>query len=286
MTKALAFPLSAKDLLSFVNAALAEDVGTGDITCEAVVPAEARLDVILRAREPAVVCGLAIAEAFFKALDPQVQFMSPIADGTSVNTGDVIASVRGKARAVLTAERSALNTLQLLSGIATNTRAYVDEIQHTDTKLLDTRKTIPGYRLLTKYATSCGGATNHRIGLFDAVMIKDNHIALCGTVEDAIASAKAAGQTQIQAECDTLDQARRAIDAGATSLLLDNMGPDLLSVAVAKFGGQVPLEASGGVTLHTIRAIAETGVDYVSVGGALTLSAQAIDIGMDYSSGA
>lgn len=282
MTKAPVFPLSPSEVEAFVAAALKEDVGTGDITCASVVPADATLSAVLSARESAIICGMPLASAFFRTLDPDCLFEPLAEDGQDVGEGDALARITGNARALLTAERSALNTLQLLSGIATNTKQYVDKIAHTKAKLLDTRKTIPGYRMLTKYATSCGGATNHRIGLFDAVMIKDNHIALAGTIDKAIKAAKDAGQTTIQAECDTLEQAHQAVSAGATSLLLDNMGPDILRQAVAAFGGQVPLEASGGITLKSITAIAETGVDYVSVGGALTLSAQAIDIGMDY----
>lgn len=283
MTSAPVFPLSPAEISAFVTAGLEEDVGSGDITCKAVVPADAILSAVLSAREHAVLCGMELVKAFFLALDPEAIFTAEASDGASVDPDTVIAKITGNARALLTAERSALNALQLLSGMATHTRRYVDKISHTNTRLLDTRKTIPGYRMLTKYATSCGGAQNHRIGLFDALMIKDNHIALAGGIEAAVRAAKNAGQTQIQAECDTLEQARQAVEAGATSLLLDNMGPERLSQAVAEFGGTVPLEASGGVTLETIATLAETGVDYVSVGGALTLSAPAIDIGMDYS---
>lgn len=282
MTSAPSFPLGDAAIAAFIDAGLAEDVGSGDITCEAVVPADATLRAVLSVREPAIICGMDLARAFFLKLDPGAIFTAKVSDGDAAGTGEVIAEISGKARALLTAERSALNCLQMLSGIATHTKRYVDKIAHTETKLLDTRKTIPGYRLLTKYATSCGGAQNHRIGLFDALMIKDNHIALAGGIEAAILAARNAGQTQIQAECDTLDQAHAAVEAGATSLLLDNMGPERLKKAVAAFGGKIPLEASGGVTLETITALAETGVDYVSVGGALTLSAPAIDIGMDY----
>lgn len=282
MTNCLAFPLTHGDINAFVSAALKEDVGPGDITCASVVPETATLSAVLSARDTAIICGMPLARAFFMALDPNCTFEAVVNDGAIAAQGDVIAAISGNARALLTAERSALNTLQLLSGIATHTKRYVDAIAHTKAELLDTRKTIPGYRLLTKYATSCGGATNHRIGLFDAVMIKDNHIALAGNIEAAVSAAKAAGQTQIQAECDTLEQAQQAVAAGATSLLLDNMAPELLRQAVVSFSGKISLEASGGVTLETIAAIAEAGVDYVSVGGALTLSAPAIDIGMDY----
>jgi len=277
-----AFPLSSKELSDFVSAGLREDIGPGDITCQSVVPEEASLTAVLAARDTSVICGLDLAAAFFKALDPNVAFEALAHDGDRVSKGTALAKVSGQGRALLSAERSALNALQLLSGIATNTQLYADKIAHTQAKLLDTRKTIPGYRLLSKYATACGGAHNHRIGLYDALMIKDNHIALAGGIEAAIAAAQAAGQAQIQAECDTLDQAEVAVRAGATSLLLDNMSIEDLSTAVRAYGGKIPLEASGGVNLDTIGPIAETGVDYVSVGTALTLSAPAIDIGMDY----
>ncbi|MEM9881226.1 MAG: carboxylating nicotinate-nucleotide diphosphorylase [Pseudomonadota bacterium] len=277
-----AFPLSAEALDRFVAQALSEDVGAGDITCQAVIPRTATLTANIVARENAIVCGLPLAQAFFEKLDPQCSFAAMSQDGTAVDAGQSIAQVKGVASALLTAERSALNILQLLSGIATTARTYVEAMDGAKAKLLDTRKTIPGYRLLSKYATSCGGAVNHRIGLFDAIMIKDNHIATCGSVSSAIKAAVEAGHDQIQVECDTLEQADVAVSAGATSLLLDNMTPTMLRQAVQRFGGKIPLEASGGVTLDSIRAIAETGVDFVSVGTALTLSAAAIDIGMDY----
>lgn len=190
--------------------------------------------------------------------------------------------IEGKARALLSAERTALNIVQHLSGIATLTRRYVDKLDGTNARLLDTRKTIPGLRKLGKYATAMGGAKNHRMGLFDAVMIKDNHIAVAGSVQVAIAGAKGAGRNDIQVECDTLEQVREAVDAGANSLLLDNMPPSMLREALKIVDGRVPCEASGGVNLDTIRAIAETGVDYISV-GRLTQSAAAVDIGLDFS---
>ncbi|MEO0411624.1 MAG: carboxylating nicotinate-nucleotide diphosphorylase [Pseudomonadota bacterium] len=276
------FPLSQAQIDTFVEAALTEDVGPGDRTCDAVIDPAAQLQAHLTARENAIVCGTPLAKAFFRALDPGAAFDVHLHDGMPAEKGQVIAAVSGKASVLLTAERSALNSLQLLSGIATHTRAYRAAMGNAKAKLLDTRKTIPGYRLLSKYAAVCGGATNHRMGLYDAVMIKDNHIAVAGGVKQAIAAAKAAGERQIQVECDTLEQADIAIEAGATSLLLDNMAPLMLVEAVKRYGGRVPLEASGGITLETIGAIAATGVDYVSVGGALTLSAPAIDIGMDY----
>lgn len=277
------FPLSKADVEAFAASALAEDVGPGDKTCNAVIDPEARLSAVLSLRQDAVICGLDLAEAIFLALDAEAQVVRHAEDGAFAAKGTVIADVSGRAAALLTAERSALNTLQLLSGIATHTHTYRKAMGDAPGALLDTRKTIPGYRLLTKYATACGGATNHRIGLYDAVMIKDNHIAVAGSVEAAIKAAKTAGEAQIQVECDTLEQAAIAVAAGATSLLLDNMDVSHLADVVRLYGGQIPLEASGGITLETIGAIAATGVDYVSVGGALTLSAPAIDIGMDYS---
>jgi nicotinate-nucleotide pyrophosphorylase (carboxylating) len=193
-----------------------------------------------------------------------------------------LAEMEGPARGLLTAERTALNLLQLLSGIATLTSQYVERIRGTGCTLLDTRKTIPGLRRLSKYATRCGGAANHRMGLYDGVLIKDNHIAVCGGVGEAVRRAKAQGRPNIEAECDTLDQVAEAVEAGADIVLLDNMGPDILRRAVAIVAGRAKTEASGGVTLDTIRAIAETGVDFVSV-GRITQSAPAVDIGLDWS---
>ena len=202
-------------------------------------------------------------------------------EGTAVVGGTDLMRVRGKARALLTAERAALNTVQHLCGIATMTRAYVDRIAGTGAILLDTRKTIPGLRVLEKYATRMGGATNHRMGLWDAAMIKDNHVAVAGSVEEAVRRAVAAGIERIIVEVDRIDQIEPAIQAGGTHLLLDNMPPDALRIAVALVDKRVPTEASGGVRLDTIRAIAETGVDFISV-GRLTQSAPAADIGLDF----
>jgi nicotinate-nucleotide pyrophosphorylase (carboxylating) len=193
----------------------------------------------------------------------------------------VLCRIEAPARALLTAERPTLNILQHLSGIATLTRQYVDMIDGTSATLLDTRKTTPGLRMLEKYAVTMGGGKNHRIGLFDAVLIKDNHIALAGGVTQAVQAARAGTDLQIEVECDTLVQVQEALDAGADMLLLDNMGPDMLREAIALVGGRIPLEASGGINLNTIRPIAETGVDYISV-GRITQSAPAMDIGMDF----
>lgn len=277
------FPLSRAELRDFIERALGEDLGAaGDITSLAVIPQDKVFKADMRAREAMVLCGLPLAVAFFHALDPDLKINLFRADGDACTAGDVVLSVEGNARAILSAERPALNAVQHLSGIATSTKRYVDIIAGSDTKLLDTRKTIPGWRKLAKYATSCGGADNHRMGLYDAILIKDNHIAVAGSINAAIAAAQAAGHKAIEVECDTLDQAREALAAGATRLLLDNMSLDDLRAAVALTQGRVPLEASGGVTLETIKAIAETGVDYISVGTALTLSAPAVDVGLDY----
>ncbi len=275
------FPLNALETESFIESAFAEDIGSGDVTATSVIPEGARLTATMNAREIIALAGLPLMLPIFEALDANVDVTLFAADGEQVNAGAKIATITGTARALLSAERTALNILQHLSGIATLTRQYVDAIDGTKAKLLDTRKTIPGLRKLAKYAAACGGAVNHRMGLFDAVMIKDNHIAVAGTVNAAVTAALNAGQQQIQVECDTLDQVREALEAGATSLLLDNMPPAILRQAVAITDGRIPLEASGGVTLDTIRSIAETGVDFVSV-GRLTQSAPAVDIGLDY----
>ena len=278
------FDLPGFDIDAFVAATLAEDLGeVGDITSAAVIPAEARFVGVMDSRDAITVAGLAIAEAFFRTLDPDVRIDRLVADGDRVPANTDLMRLEGNARAMLTAERSALNTVQHLSGIATMTRGYVDRIAGTGTILLDTRKTIPGLRRIEKYATRMGGAQNHRMGLWDAAMIKDNHVAVAGGVEPAVARAKAAGIARIIVEVDRIDQIEPALAAGATHLLLDNMSPDSLRTAVALVDGRVPTEASGGVTLETIHAIAGTGVTYVSV-GRLTQSAPAVDIGLDFAS--
>jgi nicotinate-nucleotide pyrophosphorylase (carboxylating) len=279
------FTLDRFDLQAFVATTLAEDLGPGgDITSEAVIPAEARFAGVMDSRDAVVIAGLPIAEAFFRALDPAVELERLVEDGARVAAGSPVLRLHGLARAMLTAERSALNTVQHLSGIATLTRAYVDAIAGTGATLLDTRKTIPGLRTLEKYATRMGGATNHRMGLWDAAMIKDNHVAVAGGVGPAVARAVAAGITRIIVEVDTIAQIAPALAAGATHLLLDNMDPPMLREAVALVAGRVPTEASGGVRRDTIRAIAETGVTYISV-GRLTQSAPAADIGLDFTLG-
>jgi len=283
----MTFSLQGFDLPAFVRSTLAEDLGEGwpggghDVTSESVIPADARFVGVMDSRDAITVAGLPIAAAFFRHLDPAAEVEFLVQDGDRVAPGTPIMRITGHGRALLTAERSALNTVQHLSGIATMTREYVDAIGGAKTVLLDTRKTIPGLRVLEKYATRMGGATNHRMGLWDAAMIKDNHVAIAGGVGPAVARAKAAGVASIICEVDHLDQIEPALSAGATHLLLDNMGPDLLRLAVAQVAGRVPCEASGGVRLDTIAAIAASGVDYVSV-GRLTQSAPAADIGLDF----
>ena len=268
------------DIKAAVDVALAEDIGTGDFTTKAVIPADTRLNLIMATRQDIVVAGLPVALEVFRRLDPDAVITVETNDGAKIPAATVIARVEGQAEALLAAERTALNFMQTLSGIATLTRTYVDKIEGTGAVLLDTRKTLPGLRARSKYATVMGGATNHRMRLDDGVLIKDNHIAVAGSVGEATRRAKAAGLKNIEVECDTLDQVAEAIEAGADSLLLDNMGPDMLVQAVDFCAGRVMLEASGGVNLATIRAIAETGVDSISV-GALTQAAPAVDIGLD-----
>lgn len=272
------------DLDRFVKDVLAEDLGTGgDVTSAATIAADACFTAEMNARQSIVVAGIEIAAAFFSALDPEVEIDALAADGDQVGAGAVLLRLRGSARAMLTAERSALNTLQHLSGIATLTRQYVEAIEGTGAVVLDTRKTIPGLRALDKFAARMGGAQNHRMRLDDGVLIKDNHVAICGDVAEAVRRAKAANTgLQVQVEVDRIEQIEPALAAGAERLLLDNMDPAQLREAVHLVDGRVPLEASGGVTLQTIRSLAETGVDFISV-GRITQSAPAVDIGLDYS---
>ena len=274
------------DLTDFVTRVLAEDLGRdGDVTSAATIPADAQFTAEMNCREPIVVAGIEIAEAFFRALDSDVQVEALVNDGDQLAAGTVLMRLRGNARAMLTAERSALNTLQHLSGIATLTRRYVDAIAGTGAILLDTRKTIPGLRVLDKYAARMGGAQNHRMRLDDGVLIKDNHVAVRGGVAEAVKRAREADTgLQVQVEVDRIEQIEPALAAGADRLLLDNMPPPVLREAVDLVRGRVPLEASGGVNLDTIRAIAETGVDDISV-GRITQSAPAVDIGLDYAMG-
>jgi nicotinate-nucleotide pyrophosphorylase (carboxylating) len=272
------------DTDDFVRRALAEDLGKGgDVTSAATIQADARFSADLAAREPIVVAGLDLASAFFQALDENVVIEQHARDGSAVEAGAVLLRLKGNARAMLAAERPALNTLQHLSGIATLTRRYVEAIAGTGAVVLDTRKTIPGLRALETYAARMGGAQNHRMRLDDGVLIKDNHVAVAGGVGPAVRAAKEANTgLEVQVEVDRIEQIEEALAAGADRLLLDNMDLPTLRRAVELVAGRVPLEASGGVRLDTIRGIAETGVDFISV-GRITQSAPAVDIGMDYS---
>ena len=280
-------PLPANfDLMDFVTRVLGEDLGRdGDVTSAATIDPDAVFTAQMNARQDLVVAGLEIAAAFFRRLDVNVLIEQLANDGDKVDANTTLMRLEGNARAMLAAERSALNTLQHLSGIATLTLRYVDVVVGTGVVLLDTRKTVPGLRALEKHAARMGGAENHRVRLDDGVLIKDNHVAVCGGVAEAVRRAKVANTgLKVQVEVDGLDQIEPALAASADRLLLDNMPPRVLREAVALVAGRVPLEASGGVTLETIRGIAETGVDYISV-GRITQSAPAVDIGLDYSVG-
>jgi nicotinate-nucleotide pyrophosphorylase (carboxylating) len=263
-----------------VHAALAEDVGAGDVTTEATVPEDAFGSAGLLVKEPGVVCGLVPAETVFRALDPDIRFVAFRADGDLVETPAVVARVEGSLRAILTGERVALNFLGRLSGIATLTRRYVDAVEGTGVAVLDTRKTTPGLRALEKHAVAAGGGTNHRFGLDDAVLVKDNHLRAAGSIAAAVDLLRDATDLPVEVECDTLDQVSEALDVGVDAILLDNMTLDELREAVALTKGRARLEASGGVSLDTIRAIAETGVDEISV-GALTHSARSLDVSLE-----
>jgi len=256
---------------------LAEDFGEGDLTSDAVVPQDVTAEAAILLKERGVVCGLDVARAVFAELDPNVRFDPSAEDGDQ--TDGEIARLEGRARALLGGERLALNLLGRLSGIATLTRRYVDAVAGTGAEILDTRKTTPGLRLLEKYAVRCGGGRNHRLALDDRILIKDNHLRVAGSIGVAVELAQATGEL-VEVECDTLDQVTDALVARADMILLDNMPPALLSQAVALTDGRAKLEASGGVTLDNVRAIAETGVDFVSI-GALTHSARALDVSME-----
>jgi nicotinate-nucleotide pyrophosphorylase (carboxylating) len=264
-----------------IDAALAEDVGPGDVTSQAVIPADLKFQGVMAAREKMVVAGLPLVAEVFRRVVPEAQVTFQAVEGGTVEAGAVIALLEGPAAGLLTAERTALNLLQHLSGIATLTRRYADAIAGSRAVLLDTRKTVPGLRQLAKYATKLGGAQNHRMGLYDGVLIKDNHIAVCGSVKDAVARAKAATTLPVEVECDRLDQVADAVAAGADIILLDNMTNARLREAVGLIAGRAKTEASGGVTLETIAGIAATGVDFISV-GRLTQSAPSVDIGLDW----
>jgi len=267
-----------------VRAALDEDLGrAGDITTLATIPAGTQATAVFAVRKPGVVCGLPIAEASLRLIDPSIRFETLVEDGASVpGNRTPVARVSGDARAILTAERTALNYLSRMSGISTMTAKYVALVAHTNAKICCTRKTTPGLRAFEKYAVRCGGAMNHRFGLDDAVLIKDNHIAVCGGIREALRAAKAfvGHLVKVEIEVDTLDQLQEVLDEGADFCLLDNMSTDMMREAVKMSAGRVKLEASGGINIETVKAIAETGVDLIS-SGALTHSAPILDLGLD-----
>lgn len=285
----MTFSLPGFDLDTFIRDTLAEDLGVGlpgggkDVTSESVIPADARFSGVMDSRDAIVVAGLPLAEAFFRYLDPTCMIETLVSDGDEVAAGTDLMRLEGNARALLTAERSALNIVQHLSGIATMAHEYVTAMRvgSATCTLLDTRKTLPGLRVLEKYATRQGGAQNHRMGLYDAAMIKDNHVAVAGSVGEAVRRARDAGVSPIICEVDRLDQIEPALEAGADHLLLDNMSPEILKEAVAMVARRAKTEASGGINLDTIAAKAASGVDYCSV-GRLTQSAPAADVGLDF----
>jgi len=279
--------LSAAEIRASVRAALAEDIGGGDATTLATVPANAPAQAVMRAREPLVVAGLEFAEAAFSQLSPKIKIEKMSRDGQRVATGKMLLKISGPARAILSAERVALNFVQRLSGVATLTSQFVGAVKETHAQILDTRKTTPGWRRFEKYAVTCGGGKNYRIGLFDMILIKDNHLAaLRNEKPNAIAAAVARAREKfpklkVEVEADTLQQVEQAVNARSDFILLDNMNPKRLRQAVKMVHGRAKTEASGGVNLKTVRAIAETGVDFISV-GAITHSAHAVDIGLDF----
>ncbi len=272
-------PLIVEDL---IDRALNEDIGFCDLTSELVIPAEAKAEFFINTRHDIVVAGLDVAAQVFRRRVPDCRFETFIRDGERAARGARLARVTGPARGLLTAERTALNILQHMSGIATETSKYADKIKGTKAVLIDTRKTHPGLRALEKHAAQLGGARNHRLRLDDGVLIKDNHISVCGSIRAAVAKAKAGVPvlTRVEVECDRIDQVREAVEAGADMILLDNMDAATMREAVRIVGGRVPLEASGGITFDTIREKAESGVDYISV-GRITQSSPAADIGLD-----
>ncbi len=275
--------LTDREIEEIADRALSEDAAFDDVTSRTIVPEGTELSLRMVTRQSAVIAGLLIAVAIVRRMTPEAKINVPIKEGEEVATGTVLARLQGDARGLLAAERAALNVVQHLSGIATLTRAYVKRIEGTRAVLRDTRKTLPGLRRLEKYASGLGGAQNHRLDLANGVLIKDNHLAVAGGLAEAVRRAKDAGLTPIEIECENMDQVSEAIAAGADILLLDNMSLKALHTAVSSVSGQVKLEASGNVSLETIREIAETGVDFISV-GKITHSAPAIDVGLDLDS--
>ena len=274
--------LTAEEIARVVAAALAEDVGDGDRTSEALVDPAARCSAQLVLEEPGVVCGVAVAAAAFRALDASVEVRALLDDGAAMTVVPAaLAEIEGPARAILTGERVALNLLGRLCGIASLTRRYAELVDGTRARILDTRKTTPGLRALEKYAVRCGGGTNHRAGLYDAILVKENHLRVVGGVSAAVATLRAqTNGTPIEVEAETLGEVREALEAGVERILLDNMSPNEVSAAVGLTAGRAELEASGGIGLETIRAYAETGVDFISV-GALTHAARSLHVSLE-----
>ena len=272
-------------LKPLVEAALTEDLGRrGDVTSQATIPADMQAQLQIKARQAGVICGMDLARLSFALVDAQIEFIAQVVDGETVAAGTVLAIVSGNARHLLTAERTALNFMTHLSGIATATRQIVDSVAEYPAQITCTRKTIPGLRTVQKYAVRCGGGRNHRLGLDDAILIKDNHIAIAGDIKTAIQQAQdfAGHLIPIEVEVDTLAQLEQALDAGVSLVLLDNMSPETLSKAVTMCKGRAKTEASGGITPETVQAVAETGVDFIAM-GYLTHSTTALDIGLDFS---
>lgn len=271
-------------LRPLVETALTEDLGRrGDVTSQATIPADMQAQLQIKARQAGVICGMDLARLAFDMVDTQIGFDAQVADGERVEAGTVLATVRGNARHLLTAERTALNFMTHLSGITTATRQIVDSVAAYPAQITCTRKTIPGLRTVQKYAVRCGGGRNHRLGLDDAILIKDNHIAIAGDIATAIKQAQdfAGHLIPIEVEVDTLAQLAQALDAGASLVLLDNMTPDVLAQAVAMCQGRAKTEASGGITPETVQAVAQAGVDFIAM-GYLTHSTTALDIGLDF----
>ena len=275
--------LAKDDYLPLIKSALSEDIGSGDVTTNALIPQDSFASGVMIAKEPLVVAGIDLAIASFKELDDSVDFSVEVLDGQDGDFFQPLLRIHGPARALLTAERTALNFLQRLSGIATLTAKYVKQVKGTGAKILDTRKTIPGWRILEKYAVVCGGGMNHRIGLYDQAMVKDNHLVAVGgnIIEAVLRIRENYPDIKVEVEADTVQQAQSAAEAGADIILLDNMSYDELRQSVELINGRSSTEASGGITMETVREVAETGVDYISI-GALTHSAPSVDIGFNF----
>lgn len=284
MTNTIELALDEVLLTPIVDAALREDLGRrGDVTSQATIPAKMQAKLQIKARQAGVICGMDLARLAFRLIDTNIEFVAKVHDGERVAANTVLAIVSGNARHLLTAERTALNFMTHLSGIATATRQIVDSVAEYPAQITCTRKTIPGLRIVQKYAVRCGGGRNHRLGLDDAILIKDNHIAIAGDISTAIKQAQAfAGHLiPIEVEVDTLEQLEQALAVGVNIVLLDNMAPDVLTQAVAMCQGKAKTEASGGITPETVKAVAETGVDFIAM-GYLTHSTTALDIGLDF----